>query len=353
MGQKFSRFLTTIVGVLIGYYLGYLYVGVADIVHEGLRYQNILGIILAFGMTGYLLGPTMHKELVSFNAWMEGALRNFSPRSVISGAIGLLGGLFFANLITMPVLLVLIDPNRREVFLPLVFFVNSTLAFLGLFLGVKVNTAAEIKRHHGLFGAALKILDTSVLIDGRILDIYRTGFVEGELLIPSFVFQELRHIADSYEPLRRNRGRRGLDVVHKMQEELGDRLRVLDFESGKGDEVDELLIRVAKKHGGTIVTNDFNLNKQASAQRVKVLNINELANSVKSIVLPGEEMEVHLIKEGKEPDQGVAYLEDGTMVVVEEGRRSVGETVDVYVTNILQTPSGRVVFARPKTFRRV
>ncbi len=195
-----------------------------------------------------------------------------------------------------------------------------------------------------------KVLDTSVLIDGRILDIAKAGFLEGELIIPAFVLAELRHIADSSDALRRNRGRRGLDIIAHIQEDLsGCTVRVEEQDYPDLQEVDVKLLRLSRDVGGVVMTNDYNLNKVAAVTGVRVMNINELANAVKPVVLPGEEMTVQVVREGKEPGQGVAYLDDGTMVVVESARRHVGEVLDVVVTTVLQTSAGRMIFGRVKT----
>ena len=191
-----------------------------------------------------------------------------------------------------------------------------------------------------------KILDTNVIIDGRVADICRTGFIEGPIYVPGFVLDELQHIADSADSLKRARGRRGLDILNQMRTELKMMIRTYDnLEPGDRDEVDAKLVKLAKKLNGKIVTNDYNLNKVAELQGVPVLNINELANAVKPVVLPGEEMIVTIIKEGKEPNQGVAYLDDGTMIVVEGGRRRIGETVPVITSSVLQTVAGKMIFA--------
>ncbi|HEX6511091.1 MAG TPA: PIN domain-containing protein [Chloroflexota bacterium] len=191
------------------------------------------------------------------------------------------------------------------------------------------------------------VMDTSAIIDGRIADISQTGFVYGELIIPRFVLQELQHIADSSDSLRRNRGRRGLDMLNKLQKESQVPIRIVDLEADAPD-VDGKLVVVAKQMHGAILTNDFNLNRVAELQGVKVLNINELANAVKPVVLPGEEMTVEIIQEGKELGQGVGYLDDGTMIVVENGRRHINSSVDIVVTRVLQTVAGRMIFAHPK-----
>jgi uncharacterized protein YacL len=197
-----------------------------------------------------------------------------------------------------------------------------------------------------------KILDTSVIIDGRIADICKTGFIEGTLVIPEFVLEELQHIADSSDLLKRNRGRRGLDILNRIQKELD--VKVLIYEGDFDDiaEVDSKLVRLAKALQGKVVTNDFNLNKVCELQGVSVLNINDLANAVKPVVLPGEEILVQVIKDGKEHGQGVAYLDDGTMIVVEGGRDYIGTTMEVLVTSVLQTSAGRMIFAKPKLLEK-
>jgi uncharacterized protein YacL len=197
-----------------------------------------------------------------------------------------------------------------------------------------------------------KILDTSVIIDGRIADICRTGFLEGVLVIPGFVLEELQHIADSSDVLKRNRGRRGLDILNKIQKEMKVKVQIWEGDFEEVSEVDSKLIKLAKVMNGKVVTNDFNLNKVCELQGVAVLNINDLANAVKPVVLPGEEMNVQVIKDGKEHGQGVAYLDDGTMIVVEGGREYIGNEVDVLVTSVLQTSAGRMIFAKPKLLER-
>ena len=195
-----------------------------------------------------------------------------------------------------------------------------------------------------------KILDTNVIIDGRVADICRTGFIEGPIYVPGFVLDELQHIADSADSLKRARGRRGLDILNGMRTELKMMIRTYDStDPNDRDEVDAKLVKLAKKLGGKIVTNDYNLNKVAELQGVAVLNINELANAVKPVVLPGEEMLVTIIKEGKEQNQGVAYLDDGTMIVVEGGRRRIGETLSVVTSSVLQTVAGKMIFANIRT----
>lgn len=208
--------------------------------------------------------------------------------------------------------------------------------------------AARAAVFPGSCASCPKVLDTSVIIDGRIFDICKAGFLEGELVIPAFVLGELRHIADSADALRRNRGRRGLDVLHKIQEELDCPVRIEEKDYSDGAEVDVKLLRLARELNGAVLTNDYNLNKVAGVTGVPVLNINELAGALRPVVLPGEELRAHIVREGKEPGQGIAYLDDGTMVVIENGRRRVGDTVDAEVTTVLQTSAGRMIFARVK-----
>lgn len=193
-----------------------------------------------------------------------------------------------------------------------------------------------------------KYLDTSVIIDGRVLDIVKTGFLEGDIVVPQFVLAELRHIADSGDSLRRARGRRGLDVLAKLQKELKTPIIVDETDYPDLEEVDVKLLRLCRDNGGTVVTNDYNLNKVAGVTGLRVLNINDLANALKPMLMAGEELTVQIVREGKEPGQGVAYLDDGTMIVVENGRRYVGETVTAVVTTVLQTSAGRMIFTRLK-----
>ncbi|MGE5529172.1 MAG: PIN/TRAM domain-containing protein [Patescibacteria group bacterium] len=195
---------------------------------------------------------------------------------------------------------------------------------------------------------ACKVLDTSAIIDGRIADICQSGFLEGTLLVPGFVLAELQRIADSSDTLKRNRGRRGLDILNRMQKDASVTVKVYDRDFEDLTEVDTKIVRLARMLEAKVVTNDFNLNKVAELYGVPVLNINELSNAIKPIVLPGEEMCVHILKDGKEFGQGIGYLEDGTMVVVDGGRQHIGEDLEVLVTSVLQTAAGRMIFGKPK-----
>ena len=223
--------------------------------------------------------------------------------------------------------------------------------YVGLVMGARKGDWLEPANLINLFRGArprkrYKVLDTSVIIDGRIADICETGFMDGTLVIPQFVLKELQLVADSSDSMKRNRGRRGLDILQKIQKMAGLEVSVSDVDFPEIREVDLKLIELARSLEGKIVTNDFNLNKVAQLRGVEVLNINELANSLKPVVLPGEMMKVFILKEGKEYNQGVAYLDDGTMVVVDNARKAIGKTIDVVVTSVLQTTAGKMIFGR-------
>jgi uncharacterized protein YacL len=288
---------------------------------------------------------------------VEAGLHRIPTQDIVSGAIAFIIGLIIAALLGLSFSKVpIVGP-----FFPLVFSV--VLGYLGWSVGVKnkedilavfsaLPRLGKDKQLPALISDSNKILDTSVIIDGRIADICKSGFVDGTLIIPGFVLEELRHIADSSDLLKRNRGRRGLDILNKIRKELDVKVRIVEEDFPDIEEVDSKLVRLAQQIGGHIITNDFNLNKVAQLQGVKVLNINDLANAVKPVVLPGEEMVVQVIKEGKEIGQGVGYLDDGTMIVIENGKKLMGETVKVVVTSVLQTSAGRMIFAKPKDERR-
>ena len=266
-------------------------------------------------------------------------------QEILMYIIGLGIGLYVANLVTNA-----FKMDRNNV----VSEIYNLLVYIGLgFFGVYLVyiKKSEIKGWISKTGDILmnsqpKILDTSVIIDGRILDIISTGFVDGKVIIPSFVLDELRHIADSSDSLKRNRGRRGLDILNELKNTKMIPVEVMEIDYPELDEVDSKLLKLAGEIQGRVVTNDFNLNKVAKLQKVQVLNVNDLANAIKQVVLPNEEMTVMVVKEGKEHDQGLAYLNDGTMIVVEGGKKYVGRTVKVNVSTVLQTSAGRMIFAK-------
>lgn len=269
--------------------------------------------------------------------------------TVLGGLIGLSLGLLFAKLIYMPLRTVFTSMDGT--YIGLVF--NTLFGYSGLLLGLRagkdftLSNIVQAFKSRSEEGRA-KIIDTSVIIDGRIVDVCEAGFVEGTFIIPQFILQELQHIADSTDSLRRTRGRRGLDILHKIQKMTNIAVKIVDEDFPKIKEVDAKLVALARVLGAKIITNDFNLNKVAELQGVTVLNLNELANALKPVVLPGERMNIFIAKEGKESNQGVGYLDDGTMVVVDNARKSINQQMDVIVTSVLQTTAGRMIFAKLK-----
>ena len=278
---------------------------------------------------------------------LEGSLRSRPVKVIIAGAVGAIIGLIIANLFTYSFLAFRADQSPLSLLLCLL--INAVFGYLGLALGAQKGEELDVSGwsmlgKKGPDGRGDKILDTSVIIDGRISDVCETGFVEGTLVIPQFVLRELTSIADSADSLKRNRGRRGLDILKKLQKQTSIEVKIVEQDFPKIKEVDAKLVALAKQMNARVITNDFNLNKVAEIQGVGVLSINQLATSVKPLVLPGEIMKVYIQREGKEPGQGVAYLDDGTMVVVENGKRYQGKDVDVAVTSVLQTTAGRMIF---------
>ena len=282
---------------------------------------------------------------------VEAMIIRRSARQAVVGFIGLAAGLTVANLLSYVVTLV-VRPTMGARILLFV-FTNLALGYLGIVLAVRKGvellsgSAGPQQPRPGTLGNG-KILDTSVIIDGRIADVAEAHFLEGPLVIPRFVLQELQHIADSPDDLRRARGRRGLEILKKLQAQKHLKVRIEDVNIAEDEQVDSKIVRLAEQRRASIITTDYNLNKVADLHGVVVLNMNDLAGAVKPVFLPGEELEVRLLKRGKEPGQGVGYLEDGTMVVVDEGSTKLGRTVVSIVTSVLQTTAGRMIFAKLK-----
>lgn len=296
---------------------------------------------------------------VQFIKWFEESLVKIPIADIIFGSVGLIFGLIIAFLIGYA--LSSIEVPILNTILPI--FITLLFGYLGSQVGLKKRNEIlslftrnkkklEDEQENVQGKGTIKILDTSVIIDGRIADICQTGFLEGTIVIPQFVLEELQHIADSSDILKRNRGRRGLDILNRIQKELSMKVEIYEGDFDDIQEVDSKLVKLAKIINGIVVTNDFNLNKVCELQRVPVLNINDLANAVKPVVLPGEEIKVQVIKDGKEHNQGVAYLDDGTMIVIENGRDFIGKEIEVLVTSVLQTSAGRMIFAKPKLFEK-
>ena len=359
--KRSLRMITTLVGASIGYRWS---------VEIGFTLKSVLGRLWPSGgglfelslpvglmaLVGYLAALVIGDTATRMFFRTDAALNKMPTADLLIGAAGLLFGLITAALL-YPLTAAI---SWNSPLLPLL--VTAILTVLGYRLGLAKK--AEIFAFFGQlhFGKEQedrseqweehKILDTSVIIDGRIADICKTGFIEGTLVIPGFILEELQHIADSSDLLKRNRGRRGLDILNKIQKELDVKVLIYEGDFDEISEVDSKLVRLAKVLNGKVLTNDFNLNKVCELQGVSVLNINDLANAVKPVVLPGEEIVVQVIKDGKEHGQGVAYLDDGTMIVVEGGRDFIGTTMEAMVTSVLQTSAGRMIFAKPKLLEK-
>lgn len=340
------RLLTALVGGVVCYELAAAFLPRADlgvVTHALLVALTVLvGVVL-----GILLGGFLGRATTRLGRRLDRASSLVTASGLIFTTVGLIVGLGVAALAGLAIKNL---PVVGPYLLPLLYAVSG---YLFAFLAYKRHTdMARVLGFKGLLqqpGAKQfmkpKLLDTSVIIDGRIGDVVSTGFLEGDMVIPSFVLEELQSIADSAEPGKRSRGRRGLDTVRNLQE-MHKRLIIIERDFPSIAEVDAKLIKLAKEMKACILTTDYNLSKLAQIQGVEVLNINELSSSLKSVVLPGESLGVKVLREGKEEDQGVAYLDDGTMVVIEGGRNRLGEEVEVEVTSVLQNPSGRMIFTR-------
>lgn len=305
---------------------------------------GLVGGFVGFTVTPFVTTRPLRRGLDSFASVPSGA--------VVAGVAGMMVGLAIASILSIPLLRI---EGWQGWGAPLM--LSFVLGFGGLLLGVQRQRdvpggGASVAVRRGAVGDAKSgariLVDTSAIIDGRIADVAQTGFVTGNLVVPRFVLDELRHIADSGDPLRRARGRRGLEVLNRLRRDARVPLEVLDAELSEGLEVDATLVQLSKAEGASILTTDYNLNRVAEVEGVRVLNLNELAHALKPVVLSGEEITVQIVQEGKEAGQGVGFLDDGTMVVVEGGRRHISERLGVTVTRVLQTAAGRIIFAQPK-----
>lgn len=319
----FLRVLFVIACMVIGYQIG----DIRNAALSGLIISTVFGFAMIF---------------------FEMGMRRISLRGLSSSVFGLILGLIMAKLVGDAFSL---TPISATILALIKVALSLVFCYLGMMIGLRgkdefnliipyIRLRREDQREE------LIILDTSIIVDGRILDITNTKFLEGKIVIPRFVLKELQQIADSTDPIKRQRGRRGLDILHNLQEEEGADITINEEDFPETPEVDEKLVKLAKLLEAKVLTVDFNLNRIATLQGVKVLNINELANALKPVVFPGERMQIKLIKEGKEYNQAVGYLDDGTMVVVEEGRRLIGQEVKVAVTSVLQTQAGRMIFSK-------
>ncbi|MDD3212641.1 MAG: TRAM domain-containing protein [Eubacteriales bacterium] len=391
--ERLLRFLITLVGIGLGLLLGALTLPLLQRTYPAF-FQKVYGVVTAYavpcaigGLILFLLSQKILQSLMRMSAAVERRWSSMPNQQILLSAVGLISGLIVAALINQLVL----SAGASLLTISISAIVYVLLGTLGMQIGYRRYSEGSRERRRfrrkARKGDALssilnsadsllndeeedddgdesdeddapcppckgippKLLDTSVIIDGRIFDIAKTGFLEGDIVIPQFVLAELRHIADSGDGLRRARGRRGLDVLTKLQTELKRNVIVDDADYPDVAEVDVKLLKRCRDLNGVVVTNDYNLNKVAGVSGISVLNINDLANAVKPMLMAGEELTVQIVREGKEPGQGVAYLDDGTMIVVDSGRKFVGESVTAVVTTVLQTSAGRMIFTKLKT----
>ncbi len=370
MFKKMLRAAISLIGAIIGYGAFQLtkYMLIQSKVVEAGWFSPWKQIVLSFlfviifFVIFFMLAPSFTRRSRKVTRNIEDDLQGFSTNDLVAGTGGLVVGLIIAFLVSNIYGFI----NIPYVSLGLTIVTYFVFGYLGVIIATRkskdlfnifIRETRDRRQGTGKRSrqkqteSKPKILDTSVIIDGRVYDIMKTGFIEGPIVIPDFVLVELRHIADSSDSMKRKRGRRGLDVLNDIQDRFG--VDIYDTAGEKSlkeiPEVDVKLLKLAQIMNGKVVTNDFNLNKVAGINNVEVLNINELANTLKPVVLPGESMQLFLVKEGKEHDQGVAYLDDGTMIVVEGGKKFIGKTVDITVTSVLQTSAGRMIFGKPKT----
>jgi len=352
--RRILKIIFIIAGAVIGYWAYNKFYFIPDLY----IYYDILFKILAIaggGTIGFLFSLLFNTKIQSLFSEIICHLQKIPAQSFAAATIGLIISLVIANLLAYSLSFIPIIGS----YLPII--LSVMLGALGINIGItkkdeiinffgNFRNFNKIKRKENIKNfVSPKILDTSVVIDGRILDICQTEFLEGELIIPRFVLSELQRIADSSDSLKRNRGRRGLDVLNKMTKIRKNKVKIIGKDYNEPKEVDAKIVRLAKDIKAKVITNDYNLNKVAQLEGIPVLNINDLSNALKAVILPGEEINTQIIKEGKEPEQGIAYLDDGTMIVVEDGHKYIGKKVNVLVTSILQTPAGRMIFGRVKS----
>jgi len=323
---------------------------------------RISGIII-FALIGFFIGDFVGKRIIKDVSAVDEKVKEIPGNNLIIGIIGLTTGIILGLLVSIALRSIPFVGPFIPIFLVVIFsYVGIMLALRNKqmiinifrlskrFKDEKEDNPADRKEHEGHISLSKpKILDTSTIIDGRIADIILTGFLEGDLVVPGFIVNELQGVADSSDNLRRIRGRTGLDILQKLQDNKKLHISILEKDYAGLDSVDSKLISLAKEIDGDLVTSDFNLNKVARLKGINVLNINDLSNAVKMIILPGEKMNIEIIKEGKEKDQGIAYLDDGTMIVVEGGKNLLGRTIEIIITGILQTPAGRMIFSKIST----
>ncbi len=367
MIRKIYSCILCVCGGLVGVLVFYLTKLLADdSFHRGDRlmtnntdYSMMILSVFSFALIFYVAAPALSRKSHKTTLSIGKDLQDVPARTILGGVVGIISGLIIALLISMTYRAVL----ASWVYTLITILLYIVLGYLGYAIGI--SKSRDVSAPHGksqsgstlidgIMGRKIstppKVVDTSAIIDGRIADVLRAGFIEDGLVVPEFVVTELQHIADSSDALKRVRGRRGLDVLEEIKQEFSveiyntGKLKVLD----EIPEVDIKLIKLSKLLGGQLITTDYNLNKVAAINGIKVLNINELANALKPVVIPGEKMIINIIKQGKDVQQGIGYLDDGTMVVVEDGRDHIGKTVTITVTSVIQTAAGKMIFGRQK-----
>ena len=353
MFKKIMKVVMLLIGGAVGYGVSSLAISLVPTFHNYSIYVSVFLSIL-FAIIFYLLSDTIFTRLINVGDRVEIELRRFTSLDLILGLAGLLLGLVIAFLLSqlaMNIGIPVLGPVLSVIFyilFPYIGIIVTTRRKDISNIGEKFTQKSTVKKSKKKETSLYKILDTSVIIDGRIKDIASSGFIEGTLVIPNFVLQELQHIADSADDQRRKRGRRGLDILKQMQNEAIVDIEVSNEKIDTVEEIDDKILELAAMMDAKVLTNDYNLNKVAQVRGIEVLNINELANAVKPVILPSEELVVEIVRAGKEKNQGLAYLSDGTMIVVEEAKKRIGEKLNVEITTVLQTAAGKMMFAKIK-----
>jgi len=348
------RGVFAVVFAVAGFLLGreaYLSIFSLHVAGEAVQLAFLILSPIAGAIIGLFLAPLAQSIFEDELVVVENAIEDLAPSEIAGGAVGLIVGLIIAFLIKNIAFELFTVAGRAAAYIAIVLYIIIAIfaAYLGARVGAKMRFGPlDSTVPAGRAGNVSKVIDTSVIVDGRVAEIVESGFLEGPFVVPRFVLRELQAISDSTDGLKRARGRRGLEVLARLQELATLDISERDYADLPPGSVDAKLIRVAQELGGKLLTSDYNLNRVAHLEGVTSLNINDLANAVKPLVIPGEELRVQVIRDGKEPHQGVGYLDDGTMIVVEQGNRLIGDSVDVLVTSILQTSAGRMIFAKPK-----
>jgi uncharacterized protein YacL len=354
--ERIFRVIGFILFAIIGWQVGLIWADATRVDAVSIRY--VLPLTVAGAAIGALVAPWLTTRPA---AWVVRIIREMTAIQLLSGIGGLVIGLIVSALAALP--LSYLPSPFRSILPTIVAIVFGYVGIMVMSLRQRdlfalfrrrsgaAQLDADLAADDGHLPSDILLMDTSVIIDGRIADVAKTGFIRSPMLVPRFVLAELQYIADSSDALRRNRGRRGLEMLNRMQKESPVPVRMVDLDVEGTRQVDQKLIELARQLSCPIVTNDYNLNRVAGLQGIAVLNVNELSNAVKAVVLPGETMPIRVIQEGKEMGQGIGYLEDGTMVVVENGRRYMNDEIEVSVTKVLQTNAGRMIFATPVSVR--